>query len=324
MFDDWSMGVIDLKIQPKDYIAGGVSACPPEELMPSGDWLHYAPTHEMQSRDNVDLAMCTNFAATDCIEAYISKKWGLQTNWNERALAVMSGQKKYGNSISTVAEAIRTKGLVPQELHEWKPKEHNTYDKMITATKEELKDWYEAGQEFLLNYDVKWEWVYEPVMKEALKSSPLFVASLYASEGNKENGIYQTHAPQSELTTHATALMKIEDDGTKWVDDSYATQLKHLSSDFRIPIGIRFHIEKPNENNMYYPPHNSLVIVADTGERLMYVGGDDIYADDSGKILLEVQARNAKDGLSRSFPIVHVTKKVIEHLRRIRLNGSPL
>jgi hypothetical protein len=54
----------------------------------------------------------------------------------------------------------------------------------------------------------------------------------------------------------------------------------------------------------------------------MYVEGDHIYKDEAGKILLEVTARNAKDGVSMPFPVVRVLMKDIEHLTRINLKGN--
>jgi hypothetical protein len=317
-------GVIAVTPHPKDYISGGTSSCPFEELMPNGDWIAYvSEPHEMQVKYGKDFAMCTNFAATDAIEAIIFRKWGERVNFNERALAIMSNQTERGNSLWNVAETIRTKKLVPQELHPWEAK-HDTFEKMMTATDEELADWKEASETF--PYDIRWEWVYDDFgagMREALKFAPLFVASLYASEGNIKNGIYCTDLPNSKETTHATVLLKQDEKEYKWVDDSYQTQIKCLEPNFRVPIGIRFHVAKKiTEPIMPNLPKNSLVIVADTGERLMYVEGSEIYKDDHGKILLEVTARNAVDGRFGSYDIVHVMAKDIVHLKRINLKGE--
>jgi len=320
-------GVLTRSPRPKDYISGGVSACPWEEVNELGEWVEYkSEPHEMQLVMGVDLAMCTNFAATDTVESIIKHLYGDIVNYNERALAVMSGQKMGGNYLEKVAETIRTVGLVPQELHPWNPSKHNTYSKMITASSEEMNDWKMAGQIWLDTYEVKWEWIYDdygPSMRKALKCAPLFVASLYAYESAYRNGVYTTSWPNCPKTTHATVLMAHEED-YKWVDDSYSTQIKKLDVDFRVPMGIRFWIRhkvtKPN--NMLYPPSNSAVVVTDTGERLMYIGGDNIYKDDTGKIHFELVARNAKDGRSHDFPLIHVKSSEISHLMRINLKGE--
>jgi len=314
-------GVLSPSIQPKDYILGATSGCPWEIVNKSGSWLGHAPKpHEMQLQQGVDLAMCTNFAATDTVEAILHERYGEMYNFNERALAVMSNQQINGNNLGTVAEAIRTKGLVMQDCHPWNPSVHDTYEKMMDASQEEVTDWIEQGQMFLQTYDVRWEWVWSTRMREALKCAPLFAASLYASENNKEGDIYKTDLPNSDKTTHAIVLLKQQLDGYKYIDDSYEQQIKKLDVDFNVPVGIRFWIRnKKHPEIMYYPPKNSLVIVPDTGERLMYVDGNTIFKDDHGKILLEVTARNAKDGVSGSYPIIHKMSSEIKHLKRINL-----
>ncbi len=242
-------GVIQSSPRPRDFIQGGASSCPWEEVNELGDWLPFkSEPHEMQRMAEVDLSMCTNFAATDAVESILFQLYGERYDFNERALAVMSGQQANGNMLRNVAEAIRTKGLVPQTLHPWNPKVHNTFDKMIAVTDEERADWEEAGNEWLKIYDVKWEWAYDDFgagMREALKCAPLFVASLYASESSKDpEGTYTTQLPNSLKTTHATVLMKQDEDDYKWIDDSYQTQIKRLAPDFRVPIGIRFWVRK--------------------------------------------------------------------------------
>ena|SRR3990167_8611168 len=321
--------------RPKDYIAGAVTGVPDDTILPGGDWRPYrSEPHEMQLRFGRDYLTCTNFAATDAIEALMFKVFGERVNYSDRALAIMSGQQANGNSLSNVAEAIRTKGLVPENVLPW-TSEQDTFEKFMTRTAAEKEACDAAAAAWLAENDFRWEWVYDDYgwgMRWALERSPLFAAGLYASEASKDaDGIYHTDLPNSPMTTHAFVLLNQTPDAIKDIDDSYATQVKRLASDFRVPIGMRFHIAKkqPNQPPMYYPPKNSKVVVIDAGERLMYVGGETIYKDDTGKIQSEVQDRNSKEvpgaayRLAGEYPVVHVNASQIAHLKRVNLKGEP-
>ena len=328
-------GLLPSPPRQKDYIAGAVTGVPDDMILPGGDWRPYrSEPHEMQLRYGRDFLTCTDFAATDTVEALMFKLFGTRVNYSDRALAIMSGLTPTGNSLWAVAEAIRTKGLVLESTLPWTAAQ-DTHDKFMAVTPEEKAACDADGAKWLVENEFGWEWVYDDFgrgMRWALERSPLFAAGLYAAEASKDaDGIYHTDLPNSPMTTHAFVLLNQTPDAIKDIDDSYATQVKRLASDFRVPIGMRFHIAKkqPNQPPMYYPPKNSKVVVIDAGERLMYVGGETIYKDDTGKIQSEVQDRNSKEvpgaayRLAGEYPVVHVNASQIAHLKRVNLKGEP-
>jgi hypothetical protein len=324
--------VLDSRPRPKDFVAGIFSPLPDDVELETGDHTPFiAQPHEMQLRFGHDYAACTDFAALDVIENIIFRKFGVRVNYSERWLAITSELTQNGNSLWNVAEAIRKYGLVPEEMLPWTAEE-DTFEKFVYVGPEKRDECLATGKKWLEEYFFGWEWTYDDFghgHEWALKRSPLYAASLYASEAGKDpvTGIYKTQLPNSPLTTHAIGFLHQTPEKLKDIDDSYATQLKRLASDFRIPIAQRFYIakRKPDPIPMYYPPKNSLVAVVDSGERLMYVEGDKIFKDDAGKILLEVTARNAgPDAMSRDFPVAHVKAADIAHLKRVNLKGEPV
>lgn len=313
--------------RPKDYIAGASTGIPDDIVLPSGDWREFiSEPHEMQKRFGKDFMTCTAFASTDAIEALMFMLFGERVNYSERALSILAKNTRKGNYLVIVAEAIRTYGLMRESLLPW-TEAQDTFEKYNSWTPQEEDVCRKAGAEWLKEYEFGYEFIYDDWgkgMRWALQRSPLFAAGLYPSESGKVNGIYTTELPGSSKTTHAFVLLNQTEEGYKDIDDSYVTQLKRLDTDFRVPIALRFWIKK--RADIIKPPmqipSNSLVIVTDNGERLGYIGGDTIIKDDAGKLLLEFTARNAKDGLSRPFPVIHVVASDVAHLRRINLKGD--
>jgi hypothetical protein len=68
--------------------------------------------------------------------------------------------------------------------------------------------------------------------------------------------------------------------------------------------------------------NDSLVVVTDTGERLAYMGGK-LYKDESGKLLLELTARNAKDDLTDHDNTLYFDRYAVYHLIARDLEGVP-
>lgn len=315
--------------RPKDWLGGAATGLDDSVALESGDWRPYmSDPHEMQIRGFNDFMGCTKFAATDAIEAYMKMRFDVDANNSDRALYALSGQGSGGDSLWNTLETVRQFGLAPEEACPWTAdavtvdKYRNLPPTMRAEAIAEGKKWLEKwrfGYEFLYDdFGVGLEW--------GLRRSPLLACGLYASESLRDrNGVYHPFVPNAEKAEHAFALLMIDSgDRTKYIDDSYSVQLKRLSPDFRIPSACRIWVDrvKPITPNMKYPPKNSLVVVADTGERLMYVDGEHVYSDAAGKIVMEVTARNAADGVTRPFPVFHCFAADIAHLKRVPLNWT--
>lgn len=336
MNEPFKPGLIEGGHRPKDFVLGGISGLNKTVRMPGGKgWRNFLPQpHEMQLRYGVDFGLCTKFAGTDVVEMILRAIYGVNENYSERALAILAEQPSAnGDSLWNVAETIRKFGLVLEADCPW-TKDLTTWEKFMACTPERKAELVALGAKWLEKYDFGYEFVYDdfgPGMAKALEYSPVFAATLYAYENARNaDGLYYTDLPGSPATTHAVVLTEIEADGTKFIDDSYVTQEKHLAADFRVPVGMLFWITQKTVTpqpvpQLYYPPKNSYVSVADTGERLGYVGGDTIIKfATNGDAYAEMSKRNAKGGMSVPFPMVDVTAAQIAHLKRVQPNGQPV
>src|SRR3990167_10083955 len=106
--------------KPDDYVFGA-SPVPYEEINPSGDWSDYLPTRERQNLHNIETYACVTFTTLNAIEILIRKQYGLERNYSDRFLAMVSGTKEGGNTPNTVAEFLRKVGVVGEEVWPFSP-----------------------------------------------------------------------------------------------------------------------------------------------------------------------------------------------------------
>lgn len=81
----------------------------------SGDWTQWLPAGERQSNNNTDTMACVSFSLINCIETQEKFLTGKTVNYSDRWLAKISGTTVWGNYLVSVAEAIKTYGLVREE-----------------------------------------------------------------------------------------------------------------------------------------------------------------------------------------------------------------
>ena len=292
----------------KEYIGGWVSAIPQDDLLATGDWRPYLPIFEKQYAPSWDTMSCVSYSALNTLEILHRFRFEKEVNWSDRFLASMSGTTKHGNTFGRVWDTIRHYGVVDEG--QWPPV-WESWEAYMAYPSEEVRN---EGLEWHDRYDVGYEFIWplsDDTLRAALKKAPLQIAI-----GDDATG----------TPLHALTLTHLGEDGTRFTFDTYPQTGEGrgiLPPTRRIYAAVRPHIVRRNDLPfMIYPPKNSLVIVADTGERMMYVEGDSIYKDDAGKIILEVIARNAADGKTQTFPVKHYLKEDLSHLKRIDLKGE--
>lgn len=164
-------GVI-LGRRPTDYVHGLVGSLPYEIRNQSGDWTDYLPSTERQSNRNTDTMACVTYSLLNVIETQIKFLSGKDSNYSDRWLAKMSGTTTTGNYLWKVADTVRLKGLVPQEL--WPEPADYTWDSYYSDIPLEIQS---KGLEFLKNWTIAYEWIEltpESLLKH-LKHAPLQV-----------------------------------------------------------------------------------------------------------------------------------------------------
>lgn len=240
-------GFIEPVITPEDWVLGGVGEFRGKIIRSDFDWTDSFPQPEHQKNDWVDSFGCTNFGWTNAIEVFLKAVFGIDANYSDRGLAILAGNKPYGNDPHTVAEAIRGSGLLyenllpfSQEIRTWQ--EWASPSPLPARLKREAKKW---RFKWSFNHD----WVVNPSMKltikekqdrimEAMQYSPVCV-SVRAWEQN-ENGIYIKE--QGAADTHWTLLGKGEQKKPWICLDSYPEYIKKIDWYYDLNYAKRFTI----------------------------------------------------------------------------------
>ncbi len=284
----------------------GVLAGPAEELpiiLPSGDWEPFLPEFERQQKLNLETMNCVQFSRLNVCEI-LARQLGKSLNLSDRFLYWASGCTAQGNYFSACDYGLRQHGCCAEPTWPWI--EELTRDQY---GKEPPADVKAEGLKLLEDWSFGMLHYVTPTieaMKVALKKGPLWFCN----------------------ETHAMVIYRIDD--RIRIFDTYPDEgegkgsfpldyVSHLQAVYNAPFTPK-KLAPPMANL----PNNSLVIVVDNGERLMNVDGSKLYRDDAGKILLEVTARNSKDGKSAPYPIIHVKAADVASIPRVNLKGEPV
>lgn len=215
--------------QASDFVAGTL---PYTELNPSGNWQPYLPPGEWQRVGNLDLMTCVTFSLLNAIETQEKFLTGIQINYSDRWIAMMSDTTPDGNWVYKVADTIRKYGLVKEESWPCPPNPTwNTYYAKPTAA--QMKKLTAEGQEWLKTHTFQYEWLttsQSDILKH-LKHTPLQVlVPGHAIEGFNEVGdttqYFDSYSPFEKstwrgnltdvlkplLTINKTEPMKVFDD----------------------------------------------------------------------------------------------------------------
>lgn len=252
--------LIEPVLNPRDFRMAGVSAAERRILRADGNYLDFLPQVEYQIGTYFDTMACVTFSALNCLEI-IQRVKGRSDNFSDRFTAKISGTTERGNYLSSVAEAIRTQGVVEEESYPY-PRTQRTppflwgdYYKDLTP------DLLMAGKRWLLDWNVTWEWVTntpEHIM-EAMAWGPIQV-TVWAWP-KPVNGMYDDGGNINR--NHAVTLVGY-DVGRYWlIFDHYEATTKKLVWDYKFGTALRYSLTaKLPFNNL--TPMPALTIPNDT------------------------------------------------------------
>ena len=239
------------EIKSKDYLFGS-SETKLDNLIisPNGDWSIYLPRTERQRKGSLDTWNCVAFSALNVIETFFryliknhlisnhNYEWLIknsyidngQVNFSDRYVGYFAGVKVgVGATASTVANAIRLYGLVPEKM--WAFELGMNADYYYKKPPAELKV---LGLEFNERFKINFEQFWISDVKEALKYSPVQV---FVNAWHKKNGVYYN---PNEKTNHAVEMYK----WTK-IFDHYDPFLKTLTdSYYYFPSGYKYSVSE--------------------------------------------------------------------------------
>jgi hypothetical protein len=304
--------LVERVLDPRDWSFGGVSGITNDVLVVDGQWDLWIPPLEVQTNEYLETMACVSFATENCIETILNRKYSLDMNYSDRALAKMSDTKRTGNSMSKVAETAR-EGLLME--YQW-PFEGKTWEEFYKEIPSEIKV---KTNDFTDEFEVQWEWVFsqDPErIKEALKYSPLAVA-VYAWE-SPIDGLY----PRSEKPQNHLVTLYGYDDGRCWrIYDSYKNCYKNLAWNFNFGAKMKFNLIRKSEKPMpkYSFDNNTLLqLVEGTGGFGLYLEGK-IIVDSLDKVLASWLVRNSGN---ISGKVRAVTTEIWESFKKVNLKGE--
>lgn len=246
-FPENNTGIIEGK-QDGDYdVVAGNSPIPYQIVLPSGDWrpfmvkgewqfyqpMQYSPPVRVNAFDTM---ACTDYSNNNCAEIALKQNTGLEFNFSDRALSVLSGTTKQGNYLSKVADVGRNVGRILES------------------------DYSDDGA-------VNWEDYNKPLSADLLKRAYRFNEAYQWVATDKAS--MQYHLKQAPIqiiinnATHAVCCVFVDENGW-WYMDSYDPFLKRTT------------VQPTSALQLIIKPITQFVHVAGTGEYGFYVGAPSV------------------------------------------------
>lgn len=235
-------------IQPDHYVFGA-GKVPEVILQADGQWDKFLPVFEKQFSDNLETFGCTVFGTLNAREILKIKISGVEENYGDRDLYIISNTAPPGNDPHVVGEILRLQGA---SLEKTLPFRDNIKDLIEFASFESKEEELIKERNIsLAKFEFLHEWVFkdntslknkQELMIKNLQFSPLGV-SVRAWE-QRENGLY--YKEQGELDTHWTILIGYEY-GKYWkIYDTYPTSegeaIKYLEWDYDFGYCKRYYL----------------------------------------------------------------------------------
>src|SRR3990167_8003460 len=124
-----------------------------EVLVPDRDWRPFLPKFEPQRRA-IETSSCSQQSTLNPTETLIKRKYGLEKDYSDRALAIASNNSPMGNDPNITAETLRKQGALNEEdlpftdeIRSWQ--EYMTPNPLPNYLTVKAKRW---------GYDFKHEW----------------------------------------------------------------------------------------------------------------------------------------------------------------------
>lgn len=243
-------GFVEPQITDDQYqVFGSFSNLPKTVVQRDGDWSPYRPAYEAQSNNNFDTHGCVTFGTENAIEYWMKKVFGLDINYSDRFIYILSGSRPPGSDPQHICEVIRDKGLIEEKLLPFV----ETFEEYIQPDPMP-ENLLEKGREWKSKFAFKHEWVftgYKPkaeriaLLKEYLKYS---VLNISVTAWKKVDGVYVDDGGRN---THWCVLEKIADykeyKDALYVFDTYDHSTKVLHPDHNVQFCKRIYVGPATE-----------------------------------------------------------------------------
>lgn len=243
---------------PRAYVLGGSIELPKVVLQENGQWDKFLPVYEPQFNEFFDSYGCTVWGWLNAIEIMEKRLTGIEKNYAERFNYILAKIKPPGADPHEVAEVIRERGVIKQELLPMTPTMNfQEFLRPNPMTKELL----EEGMKF--GYEMKHQYLWpvgkkltseerKKILKENLQYSviPLSVTAWFQN-------VKGTYIDNGDRNTHWCVLIGWNEKGDEWYDPNLPEGWKILDSydqfikivDFELhnfEVAKRIHLEFNN------------------------------------------------------------------------------
>lgn len=303
---------IESEARVKDWIMGGVSAIEPVILVEKG-WGDYLPVKEVQRNKYFDSMSCVTFSALNCLEILHKRLYEEEVNWSDRWTARVSGTNEKGNYLSTVADTIRTRGLVLEDV--WSFGDFKSWKEYMTDPPIEFDDF---GEEFLQHYEIRWEWVLTrdvKDLKDILQTAPLQVTGFAWEE--PVDGIYKR---TTRKANHAFTLYDYND-GEYWlIYDHYDKAIKKLAWNYKFGHILKYNLEQKKPMPLQIPNNTFCQLVEGKGEFALALDGK-LIVDSLDKVMASFIVRNNGDIKGKTKALL---QEEFDEYEKINLKKQPI
>lgn len=242
-----NFGLIIEEPKDTDYILGD-KKIPTTILQKDGQWGDFLPAFEAQKK-KIETMACVSFSALNCLETLHNRLFNEKINKSDRFLARMSHTGRNGNSMRNVAESVRKDGIVKESL--WSYENITSWSQYYKTIPNSI---IRKGKDWLKEYSVRYDWIYDSGLSiaqkqnrlmEALQYSPIQV-SVYAY-GRQKGGIF---IEENRRHNHAIIIYGYKK-GYYWkLFDSYKNEFKKFAWNYNFHYSLRFNLTKLNKKTM--------------------------------------------------------------------------
>lgn len=214
----------------------------------NSDWTSSFVTYEHQSIPGFETLACTCFTVSTQIEIQLKKQYGVEKNYSDRWLAIVSGLNgTKGTDPQVVYEAVRKYGMIPEEMLPF-DESIKTAEEYFSFKGADREACFAEGRKWLAEYDFKHEWLwgsgtrpenYLEVIKDAQRSC---CTGLSVSAWKEARGEYVSD--KGSVNNHFTLGVRFRE-GKEQIFDTYeedGTNLKILAKDHNIRRAKRIYI----------------------------------------------------------------------------------
>jgi hypothetical protein len=236
-----------------DYVKNVNSPLGAVGLFQGFDLRGVRPVLDLQNKLGIETSGCVSWTACQCIEEWLNGlirlqlmpqsnlQWLLDNNYIVNGLVVVSkvfiwiesGTTQNGNDFTSVGDAIRKYGLIPESMLPFNPQASDTWTSLRNQTISQAC--LDMGQEFLKRFDVGYYYVNGSNWGAELPDGPIQIAIPVCPGYNTSDPIQACGLPEEH-----SVMIDYMNGNEPQIVDHYAPEIKDLASNYPIMASMQW------------------------------------------------------------------------------------